>query len=131
MFQRRNRTTRKHWPMNDSHEWGTTVGRYLLALGIATGSATTATSQTYTTIDYPQANQTTATGISGGNIVGYYQKSGGTGGGFLYNGSSLTSIDDPLTTTRTLALGISGSNIVGAYTDSAKVFSTMVRHTQP
>lgn len=60
---------------------------------------------------------TAATGISGSNIVGVYWDSANYEHGFLYNGSTYTTIDDPLTLIDTEPLGISGSDIVGTYTD--------------
>jgi hypothetical protein len=60
---------------------------------------------------------TYARGIDGGKIVGYYQDSGGTNHGFLYNGSSYTTLDDPDGLGGTWAVGISGSKIVGYFDD--------------
>ena len=54
-------------------------------------------------------------GISGGNIVGFYYDSNPTPHGFLYNGSTYTTIDDPLAVFGTFASGIDGNNIVGSY----------------
>ena len=67
-------------------------------------------------------------GISGNNIVGQYfgtvtdQITGtlqGQWNGFLYNGSTYTTVTDPLGSNGTFAYGVSGSNVVGYYTDSA------------
>src|SRR5208337_4579084 len=87
---------------------------------------------TYTTLDDPLASQspphpyyafgTQAYGISGNNIVGDYYDSSSNEHGFLYNGSTWTTIDDPLASAGvdgTQANGISGNNIVGYYTDSS------------
>jgi hypothetical protein len=73
-------------------------------------------------VPYPQANPgaTYAQGVSGSNVVGYYYKSsvGSTGmvstkiHGFLYNGSSYTTLDHP-SADFTQAEGISGRNVVG------------------
>ncbi len=78
---------------------------------------------TYTTIDDPLAGPygTFAAGFSGGNIVGGYYDSLRVNHGFLYNGSTYTTLDDPLGTQGTIADGISGNNIVGSYTDSLQV----------
>jgi len=80
----------------------------------------------YTTINAPLGVYGTyPAGISGSNIVGYYEDASGTVHGFLFNGSTLTTLDDPLATgtdangfSGTSADGISGSNIVGHYTGS-------------
>ena len=57
-------------------------------------------------------------GISGGNIVGWYVDANGYAHGFLYNGSTYTTLDDPHGVGSTYAQGIDGSNIVGWYVDS-------------
>ena len=67
---------------------------------------------TYKILDVPGAAQTYATGISGSNIVGYYQDIGGNCHGFLYNGSTYTILKMP-GANRTWAYGISGTTIVG------------------
>jgi hypothetical protein len=64
---------------------------------------------------------TFALGISGNKIVGYYTDSSSVSHGFLYNGSTYTTLDDPLATpglAGTFATGISGGNIVGSYGSS-------------
>jgi len=60
---------------------------------------------------------TFASGISGGNIVGWYVDMSGDTHGFLYNGSTYATLDDPNGVGSTYAQGISGNNIVGFYTD--------------
>ena len=69
----------------------------------------------FTTLDDPLATAGTfATGISGSNIVGAYNDLTGRHG-FLYHGTSYTTLDHPLAGSfGTFASGISGSNIVGA-----------------
>ena len=88
----------------------------------------------YTTFDFPTAVGTYASGISGNNIVGFYQSSSGTGDwesgnsgviyiagtgtfGFLYNVSTATysTLSDPLAVNGTLAYGTDGNNVVGYY----------------
>ena len=54
--------------------------------------------------------------ISGTTIVGTYANSL-VKHGFSYNGTSYTTLDDPLATGGTIASGISGSTIVGYYFD--------------
>lgn len=68
----------------------------------------------YTTIDVPGAFATYAYGISGNNIVGYYEYNGGSYNGFLYNGVGYTPVAVP-GALQTRAYGISGSDIVGFY----------------
>jgi len=64
----------------------------------------------------------TAWGISGNNIVGYYTDGNFVDHGFLYNGSAFTTLDDPLAGNGNLLgtspLGISGDTVVGVYRDS-------------
>jgi PEP-CTERM motif len=86
------------------------------ALVLGAGAGTTF-GITYTTLDDPLAipGYTEASGISGGNIVGAYTDNSFVTHGFLYNGSTYTTLDGPLGTGDTAALGISGSNIVGYY----------------
>jgi hypothetical protein len=58
------------------------------------------------------------TGICGTNIVGWYFDTNSFTHGFLYNGRTYTTLDDPLGLGSTYALGIDGGNIVGFYTDT-------------
>ncbi len=67
---------------------------------------------------------TRPTGISGGNIVGWYETSSYNFSSFLYNGSTYAQINDPLATTQggdygTYAEGISGNYVVGNYQDTS------------
>ena len=82
-------------------------------------SSVVAQTYTFTTLDDPLGvGGTIAMGVSGSNIVGYYGPAGGGYQGFLYNGSTYTTIADPLAAVnRTQAIGISGNNIVGLYND--------------
>jgi hypothetical protein len=74
------------------------------------------TTQSYTALNYPGATgETIAQGISGNNIVGQYWDNSGEHG-FLYNGTSWTTLDYP-GAINTYALGISGNNIVGWSSD--------------
>ena len=75
---------------------------------------------TFTTLDYPGSLSTIAIGIDGNNTVGIYTTP--TIHGFLYNGTTYTTLDHPLAGTNgTVARGISGGNIVGLYSDSSLV----------
>jgi hypothetical protein len=71
-----------------------------------------------TPLNYPTApTYTVANGISGNNIVGFFQNDGIHG--FLYDGTNWTPIDDPTAGTQfTVAYGISGSDIVGYFMES-------------
>src|SRR5208283_4025992 len=74
------------------------------------------------TLDDPLGTLTTCPfGIDGNNIVGFYRDSSDNNThGFLYNGSTYTTIDDPLAGPGgTYPYGISGNNIVGSYLDSS------------
>jgi len=79
----------------------------------------------YTTLDYPSTTSgTTAYGISGNNIVGFYvgNDASHVRHGFVYNGSTYTTLDNPNAfpsfAAGTTAYGISGNNIVGGYASS-------------
>lgn len=72
----------------------------------------------FTPLDYPNSTMTHAFSIDAENIVGEYWDLSGVHG-FLYDGSTWTSLDYPGTTIGTHAYGISGSNIVGYYYDAS------------
>lgn len=78
----------------------------------------------YTTLDFPGAGNTSADGISGGNIVGDYHSD--TYHGYIYNGTGYTTFDHPGAATGpdqgSDAVGISGNNIVGDFVDSGNIF---------
>ena len=59
---------------------------------------------------------TFATGISGNDIVGYYFDASDTAHGFLFDGSTWTTLDDP-SGEQTYPSGISGNTVVGYYLD--------------
>jgi uncharacterized membrane protein len=73
---------------------------------------------TWTTLNYPGASETTAYGISGSNIVGYYEYEDGSRHGFLYDGTTWRTLDYP-GAFNTYAYGISGNRIVGCFSDSS------------
>ena len=75
---------------------------------------------TYTTLDDPTMGVigTQAFGIDGNNIVGEYLDSSHNWNGFIYNGSTWTTLDDPLGY-QTCACGISGNKVVGGYEDTS------------
>lgn len=70
----------------------------------------------YTTLNVPEATNTYTTGISGTNIIGYYESINGEFG-FLYNGSSYRTLSVP-GAEETESRSISGENIVGEYWNS-------------
>jgi hypothetical protein len=76
-------------------------------------------SQTYTLLNDPLAdpsqNGTLAEGISGNNIVGYYQDASGNWNGYVYNllSNTYATLNDPNSPGNTQITGISGNNIVG------------------
>jgi hypothetical protein len=87
---------------------------------VLTAATLNAQSQyTYTTLGVPDGSPTYATGISGTNIVGYYDDPGGTYG-FLYDGNSYTTLSVPQAT-GTYPYGICGTNIVGYFYDTNNV----------
>lgn len=87
----------------------------LLAIALMASTRPSFGQYNFTTLDDPLGtNGTYAYGISGNDVVGFYQPSGGPLSGFLYDGSTYTTLSDPLGTT-TAALGISGNTVVGFY----------------
>ena len=72
----------------------------------------------WTTIDFPGAYYTEVYDIDGSNIVGCYEIASGDRYGFLYNGTTWTTLVAPearITSAETCAFGSNGSNIVGFY----------------
>ena len=65
-------------------------------------------------MNYPGTDDTGAYGIDGGNIVGIYDWDDLSAHGFLYDGTTWTSLDYP-GADRTYASDIDGNNIVGYY----------------
>jgi hypothetical protein len=88
-----------------------------------TVTASTVGPGSFTSLDDPSASpgSTTALGVSGSNVVGYYYDASGGAHGFLYNGSTYTTLDDPSAkaTGSTYAWGVLGSTIVGYYSDNS------------
>ncbi len=73
----------------------------------------------YTTIAFPGGFSTTPTDVLGNQIVGYYADPAGVYRGFIYDGSTYTSISAPLAVKGTFVQGISGNKIVGSYQDAS------------
>ena len=89
---------------------------------LCSGAAMAAPSFTFTTLDDPSGfNGTRAQDVSGGVVVGWYQGYGTHG--FLYNGSTYTTLDVPSAAPygNTMAYGISGNNVVGVYGDVSQI----------
>ena len=89
--------------------------------------------QAYTTLNDPLARPgpgfgTSASGISGGRIVGTYYDRNLIQHGFMYSNGAFTTIDDPDATMGTttggdtIIGGIEGDTIVGAYSDDGYYF---------
>ena len=57
-------------------------------------------------------------GVSGSNVVGAYTDSNGISHSFLYDGSTYTTLNDPLALNGTTVTGIDGNTIVGHYGDA-------------
>jgi hypothetical protein len=92
------------------------VGQDVAQRGFLYNGAT----KTYSVIKPPSSGSTSAQGISGNKIVGWYVASEGIRG-FLYDGSTYTKLSHPLGANGTNAWDIDGNNIVGWYQDAAKV----------
>jgi len=74
----------------------------------------------FTPINAPGTSYNYASGISGKNIVGGYWEKASGWQGFLYNGKTYTTLDDPDGVYGTTeAQGIFGKNIVGYYQDAS------------
>ena len=67
---------------------------------------------TWKTIDFPGSTKTDVRGISDNNIVGNYNDDLGRHG-FLYNGTTWTTLNNPVSVNGTSIYGIDGNNIVG------------------
>lgn len=96
------------------------VAAFALATSLVYGAVQQAPeSSTFTQIDVPGASSTSALGINpGGDIVGAYYDSSGSGHGFLLSNGAFTTIDVP-GATFTSALGINSlGDIVGYYIES-------------
>jgi hypothetical protein len=72
----------------------------------------------FETLNDPDAGPlgTSATGIDGGNVVGWYVDELGLEHGFFYDGANYTTVDAP-DGVGTYAQGVAGGNIVGFYYD--------------
>jgi hypothetical protein len=93
------------------------VGYYQDSSGTSHGFLYNRLTSAFANINHPLASSggeqtgTAPTGISGGKIVGTYFDAGEKG--FLYDGTTFTTIDGPAGNTWTSLTGIDGQNIVG------------------
>ena len=90
---------------------------FLSVLGLIIGIAgsSQASDYTYTTVEFPGADRTVVTGVSGSTVIGtYYNNTDGVSGAFTYDGSTFTTLDNPALPGMT-PTGISGGTIVGYY----------------
>ena len=71
----------------------------------------------YTALDPSGSINTFATGVSGNNIVGFYEGNDLLDHAFFYDGTTFFGIDPP-GSHQAEALGISGQNVVGSFFDS-------------
>jgi len=91
---------------------------FLVTAALVLFCGTSSARANWTTLDFPGATSTSIHGIDGDNIVGYYYD-GSKGHGFLYDGSTWTTLDYPgAGSSTTSAWGVDGSNIVGYYFNS-------------
>lgn len=87
-------------------------------VGVSGNSSFLFDGASYTKLTHPLGtNGTNANSVDGSNIVGYYTDSSSLTHGFLYNGTSYTTLDVP-GAKNTFAYGIDATNVVGYYTDS-------------
>lgn len=104
---------------------GQAVGFYLDATGNSQAYLYNITAKSFTPITLPgsfDAMNTTATGINDAGVIsGFYTNTGGTTLGFIDNGGTFTSYNDP-SGSDTMFLGINASDeVVGSYLDGSGV----------
>jgi len=99
-----------------TYVWGISRGQIVGEADSGSFQRSVLSGSSYTTL-FP--NTLTSTyGIDGSNIVGRSYDDSGVMHGFLYNGTTFTTLDGP-GAIATSASGISGVNIVGFYTDKS------------
>jgi len=97
--------------------WMSVVLALLLTVGIGQ-----AVGGVYTILDPAGSTLTQAFGVSGNNVVGFYENSGGADYGFLYNAltNSYTVLNpNGATNPGAEATGVDGNNVVGYYYNSS------------
>src|ERR1017187_286375 len=96
----------------------------VLGLIIAIAGSSPASDYTTTTVEFPGSSETIVTGISDSNVIGNCDY-----GGFIYDGSTFKTLDDPALSAMKLT-GISGGTIVGYYdgvdTNGAVVYRSFI-----
>lgn len=113
------------------------VGLYVNGItSIAGGFTYNLTNQTYSTFSDPLGvNGTYAAGVSGANIVGFYIDANNLQHGFLYDGTTFTTVDDPLMgTAANQGSGLfsgQGGTLVGVYDDSSGLSHGFVAQAVP
>jgi hypothetical protein len=92
-----------------------------LLVSFAVGGSTLL-ADTFTTLAPPSASQSRAYGISGSEVSGYYTDASGNTQGYIYNGSSYTTIDNSSAVNGTFLRGISGNLVAGYYTNNNGIY---------
>ena len=97
------------------------AGFYIDDNGVTQGDTYDITNHSFTPLNIPGATAVTAAGINdAGEIVGFYTTVAGTTLGFLLNGNSLTSLQDPNAPLSTMLLGLNNTGLAdGVYTDAS------------
>ena len=83
---------------------------------------------TYTTINPPGSNSSTACAVSGNSVVGWYTDASGHEYGFLSAGLGYATIAPP-GSIQSECLGISGNNVVGWYIHPCKGLNLFSFHS--
>jgi hypothetical protein len=82
--------------------------------------AASAITVTYQTLDVPGSKQSGIASIYGNRMIGGFVDSSNTYHGFLYDGNSFLTLDDPLAAPGlTLPNGVDGNRVVGLYYDAS------------
>ena len=103
--------------------------KVLISIVILLFTSSSATAIAFQTLDDPLGVSTWATGVSGNHVVGYYADGGSVTHGFLYDGSTFVTLNDPDAGTgqsegtfpEGLAATPGGYDIVGYYIDSGNL----------
>lgn len=103
---------------------GTIAGYYGDGSVVPNNGFTLVLPSTFTPENFPGAVQTQVVGINNkGDTVGFYIDSAGVNHGFVFNGTTFRTVNDPHTTTVTQLLGVNNHNeAAGYWTDSAGNF---------
>lgn len=95
------------------------AGFYIDGNGVTQGDTYDITNQSFTPVNIAGATAVTAAGINdAGEIAGFYTNAAGDTLGFILNGNTLTSLQDP-NGVSTIILGLNNTGLAdGAYTDA-------------